>query len=175
MVQIPEQQALTPEQAFERLQVWFGMQQQLGDLKTAEVLARKLLSTFYFPNPEEGTNRIELGGGFDLKLDHKVNRTVDEAALLQVTAEQVKTLKLPMGDLFEQKWELRTGAYRTLDAKQRKFVDALLDIKEGTPSLSIVPVADREGQAKHKATAEAANAPQYDINLGDEDATVPGQ
>lgn len=177
MVQIPEQTALTPEQAFERLQVWFGMQQQLGDLKTAEVLARKGLADYYFPTPEEGTNRIDLGGGFDLKLDHKINRVVDEAALMGLDKAALKFItdhKIPMGELFVQKWELKTGAYRTLDDAQRKFVDALLDIKDGTPALAIVPVADREGHAKHVAAAEAA-APKFDINIGAENDTQQGQ
>lgn len=173
MAKIPEQQKLTPEQAYEQLQTWFGMQQQLGQLKTAEVLARGNIAGYYFPEPEEGTNRFDIGGGYDLKLDHKVNRTVDEAALLNVTAAQVKALKLPMDELFVQKWELKTGAYRTLTDEQRLFVDALLDIKPGTPALSIVPVADREGQAAHVAAAEAA--PKFDINTGKEEDTTPGQ
>lgn len=183
MVQIPEQQALTPEQAFERLQVWFGMQQQLGDLKTAEVLSRKTLAAFYFPNPEEGTNRVDIGLGFDLKLDHKVNREVDEAALLGLDAKALKLIEklaIPMGDLFQQKWELKTGAYRTLNDAQRQFVDALLVIKEGTPGMAIVPKADTAGHAAHKAAAEqaaAADAPQYkyDVNLGAEEDTEAGQ
>lgn len=178
MAKIPEEQSLTPEQAFERLQVWYGMQQQLATLQPAEVLARKTIAGFYFPNPEEGTNRFPIGGGFELKLIHKINRKVDEAALLQVTAAQVKALNLPMGDLFEQKWELRTGAYRTLNDAQRKFVDALLEINEGTPSVEIVPVANREGQAAHANAADAAaaaNAPKYDINTGEEADTTPGQ
>lgn len=185
MSQIPDQPQVTPEQMYERLQVWFGMADQLGQLRTAEVLARKALASYYFPTPEEGTNRMELGGGFDLKLDHKVNRNVDEAALNALGSDTkalklIEKLKIPMADLFYQKWELRTGAYRTLNDEQRKFVDGLLDIKEGTPSLSIVPIADRAGQAAHVAAAEAAAAeagPQYkyDINVGDEEDTQEGQ
>lgn len=181
MVQIPEQQTLTPEQAFEQLQVWFGMQQQLASLKTAEVLARQRMGTFYFPEPTEGTNRLPLGGGFDLKLDHKVNRVVDEAALNALGGDakalkQIEKLGIPMSELFVQKWDLSIGAYRTLNDAQRQFVDALLNIKEGTPALSIVPAANTEGAAAHKAAAEAA-APtlEFDINLGEEKDTAPNQ
>lgn len=185
MSQIPDQPQVTPEQMYERLQVWFGMADQLGQLKTAEVLARKALAAYYFPTPEEGTNRMDLGGGFDLKLDFKINRDVDEAALNALAGDAkalklIEKLKIPMADLFYQKWELKLGAYRTLNDEQRKFVDALLTIKEGTPGLSIVPVADRAGQAAHVAAAEAAaaeNAPQYkyDINTGAEEDTQEGQ
>lgn len=185
MSQIPDKPAITPEQMYERLQVWFGMAEQLGQLKTAEVLARKDLASFYFPEPEEGTNRMDLGGGFDLKLDHKFSRNVDEAALNALGSDTkalklIEKLQIPMAELFYQKWELKLGAYRTLTPEQRKFVDALLTIKESTPGLSIVPKADREGQAAHQQAAEAVSAqdaPQlkYDINTGSEEDTVEGQ
>jgi hypothetical protein len=176
MVQIPEQQQLTPEQAFEQLQVWYGMQQQLASLKTAEFMQRGRMATFYFTEPEEGTNRFGLGGGFDLKLDYKINRNVDEAALLTVTAEQVAALKLPMDKLFKWKPELAVGEYRKLNDKQREFVDSLLDIKPGSPTLSIVPASDTAGQQAHaEASAAQPAALGYDINLGKEEDTEPNQ
>lgn len=174
MVQIPEQQALTPEQAFERLQIWFAMQQQLADLKTAEVLSRKSMATYYFPTPNEGTNRVDIGLGYDLKLEHKITRNVDEAALQNVTAADVAKLKLPMDELFVWKPQLSLTAYRALNDKQRAYVDALLDIDYGTPQLHIVPAVSAEAAAKAHA-AQAANAPAYDINLGAEEATLPSQ
>jgi hypothetical protein len=176
MVQIPEQQQLTPEQAFEQLQVWYGLQQQLANLRNTEFVQRGRMASFYFTDPNEGTNRIDLGGGFDLKLDYKINRNVDEAALLTVTAEQAKALALPMDKLFKWKPELSVTEYRKLNDKQREFVDSLLDIKPGSPSLSIVPKADTAGQQAHAAAAEAQAAPDaYDINLGKEEDTEPNQ
>lgn len=181
MTQIPQQTQPSPEQMYERLQVWFGMSEQLGQLKTAEVLARKMLAEYYFPQLEEGTNRMDIGGGFDLKVDHKVNRTVDEAALGALGSDTkalklIEKLAVPMSELFVQKWELKLGAYRTLTAEQRKFVDTLLDIKEGTPAMSIVPSADMAGHAAHVAAAEAAApAYKYDVNVGKEEDTQEGQ
>lgn len=184
MAIIPEQPQATPEQMFERLQVWFGMSDQLSQLKTAEVLARKDLAAYYFPTPKEGANRIDIGLGFDLKLDHKVNRNVDEAALNALGGDakalkEIEKLEIPMGDLFVQRWELKTGAYRTLNAAQRKFVDKLLDIKEGTPGMAIVPKADTAGHAAHVVTAEAAAQAgpelKFDINTGKEEDTQEGQ
>lgn len=175
MTAIPEQQQLTPEQAFELLQAWYQQSAQLAALEQTEFLARQRMAGFYFPGAEEGTNRMDLGGGFDLLMQQTINRNVDEAALFAVTPEQVAKLKLPMDELFKQSWSLSTTAYRNLNAAQTKFIDALLDIKEGSPKLSIVPKADTAGQAKHAAAADAANAPQYDINTGKEDDTTPGQ
>lgn len=184
MATIPEQPQVTPEQMFERLQVWFGMSDQLSQLKTAEALARKDLAAYYFPTPEEGTNRIDIGLGFDLKLDHKINRVVDEAALNALGGDtkalkEIDKLAIPMGELFVQKWELKLGAYRSLNDAQRKFVDKLLDIKEGTPGMAIVPKADTAGHAAHVAAAEAAAQAgpefKFDINTGKEEDTQEGQ
>lgn len=180
MAKIPEQVVMTPEQAFEQLQVWYGMQQQLGDLKTAEVLARERMASFYFPNWTEGTNRLPLGDGFDLVAVLGYNRNVDEAALNALGPADLKTIQdlgIPMAELFVQKWELRTGAYNTLNDKQRAFVDALLDIKPATSKLSIMPTANRSAQAAHAQAAEAAAAAplKYDINLGKEEDTQEEQ
>lgn len=158
MTAIPPKPDMTQEQAFARLQAWYGTQQKLADLKTAEVLERKGLASFYFPAPEEGTNRLPLGGGFDLKLEHTITRKVDEAALDNVKATQAKKLKLNLDLLFPTKPTLSVTEYRKLTDEQRAFVDTLLDIKESeTPGLKIVPQADVEGHAAHKAAAEAAN------------------
>lgn len=192
MSQIPEEQQLTPEKAFEQLQTWFGMSEQLGQLRTVEVLARKRMADYYFPNPDEGTNRLDLGGGFDLICVSKLNRTVDEAALMaldQAALDTINKLSIPMAELFVQKWELKGGAYNTLTEEQRKFVDTLLVIKDATPALSIGPHADVVASNAHKAKAEAGGskpkraprktkeqtAPKHDVNMGEEADTAEGQ
>lgn len=156
MVAIPPKPDMTPEQAFARLQLWYSTQQKVAELKTTEVLERKTLARFYFPEPEEGTNRLPLGGGFDLKMGRSITRKVDEAALENVKVAQAKKLKLNMDELFPMKPTLNLTAYRKLSDDQRAFVDTLLDIKESeTPALHIVPQADTAGAAGHKAAAEA--------------------
>lgn len=156
MVAIPPKPNMTPEQAFARLQVWYGTQQQAAELRTAEVLERKTLASYYFPEPVEGTNRLPLGGGFDLKMGHSITRKVDEAALENVKVAQARKLKLNLDELFPSKPSLNLTAYRKLNDDQRAFVDTLLDIKvSDTPSLHIVPQADTAGAAAHKAAAEA--------------------
>ena len=144
--------AMTAEQAFARLQTWFQQQTELKELKQAEHLARVAVSEFYFPHPEEGTNRFDIGLGFDLKLQHSFNYGVDEAALEQVKAGDIKRLKLPWDDLFVYSPKLSVKVYRELTPEQKKFVDALLDIKPGSPQLAIVPRAE---------VAEAAKAAQF--------------
>lgn len=158
MTEIPQQEPMTPEQAYERLQAWYQEKQRLDALKTHEHLERVAVSAFYFPSPREGANCMDLGGGFDLLLQAGYNYKVNEEDLDNVKATDIKKLKLPWEDLFEYKPSLKMSVYRKLSAEQKKFVDALLDIKPSSPQLKIVPQADREGQAAHKAEAEAAKA-----------------
>lgn len=158
---LPQQQTMTPEQAFERLQTWFMEKGELAAAKSHEHLERVALSSFYFTAPVEGTNRLDLGGGFDLKLVHKYNVSVDEAELDNVKAADIKKLKLPWDDLFVYKPTLAKSVYNELTLEQKKFVDQLLDIKPASPDLAIVPSADRAGQQVHVEKAEAE--PRYVI------------
>lgn len=156
MTDIPAYPGMTPEQAFQRLQDWYQKQAQLKSLKSHEHLERAALSEYYFPNQVEGTNRLELGGGFDLKLQAGFNYKVTEEDLDNVSAADIKKHKLPWDDLFIYKPELSISTYRTLTAEQKAFVDSILTIKPASPQLEIVPGANREGQAAHVAAAEAA-------------------
>lgn len=149
---------LTPEQAYARLQLWYQKQAQLAELKTEETLLRKELSGFYFHRPVEGVNRMDLGGGFDLKLDHGYDYKVDEAALDAVKAADVKRLKLDMDALIEYKPVLSLRAFRRLDAEQYKFVIGFLDVKEKTPQLHIVPQADGSSPITGDPDTPAATA-----------------
>lgn len=135
-------QDMTPEQAYAQLQLWFQKQAQLAELKTEEILLRKDLSAFYFRKPVEGVNRLDLGGGFDLKLDFGYDYKVDEAALNSVKQADIKRLKLDLDSLVTYKPELSITAFRKLNAEQEKFVLGFLDIKEKTPRLQIIPQAE---------------------------------
>jgi len=156
---------LTPEKAYARLQTWWGLKQGLKDSKQEEHLLREEAYEYYFPNPHEGVNRLDLGGGFDLKTNVSYIYKVDEAAVEQVTQAQIKKHKLPWDELFVYKPVLDKKVYNNLTAEQQKFVDALLDIKPGAVNLDIVPAADREGQAAHVAAAQqASGVPQPPVS-----------
>lgn len=185
MTELPSYPGMTPEQAFQRLQEWYQEKERLAALKVHEHLERVALSDYYFKDPREGTNRLDLGGGFDLKLDHGYNYKVDEADLDNVAAADIKKLKLPWDDLFVYKPELHLKTYRSLTAEQKKFVDGLLSIKPASPQLSVVPSANREGQAAHVAAAEqqgnadasaspAVDSPAFEVVL-DAEKAEPGQ
>jgi len=161
MSEIPQQQAISPEDAFELLQNWYVEQQQLKKAKSAEHLARTRLARFYFPQPAEGTNRLDLGLGFDLKMVHSFNYKVDEADLDNVSADKIKELNLPWEELFVYKPELNIKTYRTLTPEQLAFVQSIIEIKEGSPQLEIVPKANTAGQQAHVAAAEEAKPQEH--------------
>lgn len=144
-----EEKPLTPETAYQELQIWFQEKRDLGMLKFVEHKRRVKLSDFYFTAPREGTNRMDLGGGYDLKMDYSYNYKVDEPALENVTPAQIKKLKLTdMWDaLFVYKPELSISQYRKLTAEQKLFVDQLLDIKPGSPQMDIVKRAEEAAPA----------------------------
>lgn len=150
MTEIPEQQEMTPEQAYALLQEWYKHVQELAPLKVREVLMRKDLRAFYFPAPQEGTNRLFIGGGCDLMLKHQIIRKVDEAAL-DASVKDLRKAKIKVDELFVYKPQLVKKEYEALTPEQREMVDAVLTISEGeAPQLSIV-------QATQKSLA--ANAP----------------
>lgn len=173
MTDLPAHPGMTPEQAYERLQHWYQKQAQLKKLKQHEHLERVALSEFYFPNQVEGTNRMDLGGGFDLKLQASFNYTVTEEDLDNVAAADIKRLKLPWDELFIYEPKVSISAYRKLNAEQKLFVDAILTIKPGSPQLEIVQAANREAQAEHVEAAEAAKADERVIVL-DAETAEPG-
>lgn len=164
MADIPDQPNLTPEQAQKSLQDWYLEQQKLKQLKQHEHLLRTALAGFFFHDPREGTNRVDIGNGFDLKLQHGYNYKVAEEDLDNAKASDIKKLKLPWDDLFVYKPTLHIQTYRSLSAEQKKYVDQFLDIKEASPQLEIVPAADKAGQQKHIERAEAQK-PKLEASL----------
>lgn len=178
----PNTPNMTAEQAWERLQTWFQKKQQLKTLKDHEYLERSALSEYYFPKPIEGTNRLELGGGFDLKLTHSYNRSPDEELLSQVKAADIKRLKLPWDDLFKYEPTLVKSVYNKLSTEQKAFVDGLLTIKPGSPQLDVVPSVGADSHNVAQASeprpdvpAAATQPEPYSINEGKSEDTKEGQ
>lgn len=161
---------LTPEKAYALLQEWYIDKGKLSELKETEGFTRRRLVAYYFPSPEEGTNRLDLGHGYDLKLNYSYEYKVDEAAVDQVTQAQIKKHKLPWDDLFVYKPTLNKRVYNDLTSEQQKFVQGLLDIKPASPQLEIVAAADRAGQEQHKQDAIDQSGPHIQVTLNPEEA-----
>lgn len=97
-------------------------------------LRRKVLSAFC-PEPQEGTNKVELPSGWKLNVKQPYSYKVDEAAL------DAMRQSLPPGtvdQLVRFKPELDKRAYKGLVEQHRNIFDEALIIKPGSPSLELV-------------------------------------
>jgi hypothetical protein len=156
---------------FQRLQVWYNAQAELKAARDREAAERRALSGYFFTDPAEGTNRLDIGGGYDLVMKRGISRSVDEAALENVTASKAKKLKLNLDELFPTKPVLNVTAYRELTDEQRLFVDSLLTIKDdGLPGLSIQQRAEPAPVVPAVPVAPTAPPPPPTIVENAEDA-----
>lgn len=118
---------------YETLNRWKELKEAISRLQDEERALREGLFGGTFPNPEEGTNKVELPDGRTLKGVYPINRKVVE--------KELPTLDLPpkaKSKLFKVKHSLVISEYRKLDEETRKKVDSVLSIKPGLPRLEVV-------------------------------------
>lgn len=132
MVTIPENPVTQAD-----LSEWYRLKQEVSRLQASERLLRAKIFGGLFPEPTEGTNSFALADGYVLKATHKIDRTIDEAAL-SVNKERYAAMGISIEKLVRLKPELTMRAYRALTDEQRNAFDESLTIKPGSPSLDIV-------------------------------------
>lgn len=125
---------------------WFNAVKALNEAKSLEMLLRKRIFGFHFPNAEEGTNSIDMPygpPGYEMVGTRKVERKV-EIAIAKAMDEQFQKAQLPIGDLIVYKPELSLKAYRKLEEDKSEegkarllLFDQCLIIKDGAPELKI--------------------------------------
>lgn len=145
MVEIPENQVTETD-----LAEWYKLTVDLAALKAKEALLRPRIYRHFFPNPVEGTNTFVLPDKYQLKAVRKIDRKVDEASMFAFKAPQpekniskFEEAEINADELFKTKFELVTSSYRKLSDEQRKIVDQVLIIKDGSPQLDITPPSTR--------------------------------
>ncbi len=119
---------------------WFDVAKQLAVLKVKEAELRKQMADAAFPEAdrkEGANNKLDIGDGYILQLDHKINRTIDEASVRTLT-EDMRQSKVSIDDVFVSKLSLGKSAYNKLSEDQLKLVDQCITEKPGTPGLKIV-------------------------------------
>lgn len=121
---------LTTEQS-KTLEAWRYASHQLTNWKTQESELRQQLAEQLFPNAKEGTNTLEIGNGWKLKLVAKTNYKVtgDERAVQNVHL-QTNAIKM--------KPELSLAAYKLLSDAHKAIVDEVLTTSPGMPALELV-------------------------------------
>lgn len=112
---------------------WLELKESIKKLQAEERALREGIFNGTFPDPEEGTNKVELPDGRILKGTYNIRRKltdIDDFKKLQLSDE--------LNDqLIRVKHDLVLGAYRRLDSDTRKKVDSVLEIKPGLPTLSV--------------------------------------
>lgn len=119
-----------------KAQEWLRAKSHLASLTTAEMQLRKELVAALVPAPKEGTNNV-VGFGYDVKVGHKVTRTLDEAALDAVMPQLPESYRV-VGNLISYKPAFSMDVYRAMPDEQRKIFEQALTIKDGAPTLEII-------------------------------------
>lgn len=90
-----------------------------------------------FPTIEEGTRKIELSDGWQLKTACTFKRDIDVRVLESLRAP-LEAQRASLDALVRWKASLETKAYRELTAEARAIFDTCLTTKPGVPTLELV-------------------------------------
>lgn len=129
-----------PDVSLEDIILWNKMKQELSDLKDAEMALRKRIYRAKVLAPHEGTNKVILPNGWELKAIRTINRKVDIGAARVLSGPDGPFAKAGIVADTLIKWEpeLEVKAYKGLLPEARKVFDQCLTIKDGSPSLELI-------------------------------------
>lgn len=120
---------------------WKAAKAALAEIKETEADLRQQLSKEFFPKPDKGTQRVELGFGYNLKLVHKLNYTfTSDMALETALAEIAETNNegpFIAKRLVNYKPAISVKEYEILDPIYKAIIDKVLVTKEATPVLEL--------------------------------------
>lgn len=143
-----EGQAMTEQEQAEQIEKvnaaslkWDKAKKALDAAKDAESSARAELVKAAFPGGlKEGTNTFDLAGKWKLKVQGKISREIDKAALSAVLERMEEKFQKKFDGLVKYSPELSVSTYKTLDDKERKMFDNALTIKgtdQNSPQVKI--------------------------------------
>lgn len=116
---------------------WYELNKSISVLKTEEMELRKKICSAVFEKPKEGTNSHNLPEGWVMKMQHVVNRKVDEIAVV-ANKEEFATHGIMLDALVRWKPELKVGDFKKLTPEQQNMMGKVLIITDGSPQLEIV-------------------------------------
>lgn len=130
------------------LKAWEASKVTLELAKNTEMDLRKAAFGYCFPNPTEGTQRVDLGSGYALKAVHKVNIKITASNEDVDKAEDAATAIGNEGTfLFERiiTWtpNFSKSEYKKLETGNathvavKKLIDGLIEETPGAPTLEI--------------------------------------
>ena len=136
----PEHRRTTVIDFLAALTEWQRVAAEAKRAAAKEMELRKALFQAAFPTPTEGVNKLELSDGRIVKGTHKVNRTVDQAA---VAAALEPLRKLGQNDVtpeevFPVKYDLSMKAVKKLTAEGQLAASKAIVAKPGSPTLEVI-------------------------------------
>lgn len=114
---------------------WDNLKKQYEEIKKREFELRKVLCQYYFPDPNEGTNKVEIGNGWVLKGVVPYTYKVIEEKYKRHKEEFTTVPK----EIFRIKMELSKTVYNKMYIEQRMIVDKVLLVTPGSMQLEITP------------------------------------
>lgn len=130
----------------ELLTEWLAAKKTLDAAKKVEMDLRKMIvadETLFDPNKAEGTERYDLGNGYQLKCVKKTSYSMANSNGETFAALKALTL---LGDASSRMAEslvkfaanLRVSEYKKLNDSERKIMDEVITTKPGAPTLELV-------------------------------------
>lgn len=133
---------------------WRNAKLQLDSFKDIEMKLRQrivLESGLFDPNKDEGTQTVQLGGGWQLKAVKKLNYKIENkegqafavlARLTELSATQPELLDIAK-NLFGFDANLRKQQFEKLRGDEKRLVEDILTITPASPSVELVPPKDK--------------------------------
>lgn len=126
-----------PKELSDKLQEYLRVNKEAGILADKAKKLRLEIAKLAFPNPREGSNTLALGNGYKLKVEHKINRRIDVAALTMFK-DTFEGADIKVDDLVRYKPELTVGNFKKLSEEKQRIFGQCLTITEGTPTVELV-------------------------------------
>lgn len=123
---------------------WVAAETKLQEVKLEEMLLRKAVFEVKFPGIPEGTHRVPLANGYQLKAVGKLNYNLaNKEGQTEKALEELEKLG-PKGAFLADrlvKWspELSITEYRQLEPQYKAIIDTVLTVKPAAPTLEIEP------------------------------------
>lgn len=135
--------ALSQSEAFALLREWDAAKKAAANaVSTEKELRARVLAHFSAYGSDEltsGVENVDIGGGFDLKMEHKLNYKLDKDRL----DDALNAIeKLDNGELLAERLvkftpELAVGEYKKLPAEAKTIIDRVITVSRASSSVSI--------------------------------------
>lgn len=132
------------------LRDWKHANDILTQAKTAEADLRKQIIAAYSDKADDysGVENHDIGFGYDLKIEHKLNYTLKSADSFKDVHAVINRIEsisdvaaFIAGNLFKQKFEISVSEYKKLPVDIKQLVDTVLTI---APASKSVKIAERK-------------------------------